>query len=217
MPVNTSQRHSPTARLAGGCIAAALCAEATAEVEAGFIEGASATLQARNYFFSRDYADIKGASTQSRTQEWAQGFILNATSGYTQGPIGVGIDVTGLLGFKLDSSPAHARSGLLPSLDSGQSADDYSRLGAAVKFKVSRTELKVGELMPNLPVLLFSDLRLLPPTYQGAMLESREFAGLTLSAGQFRSTSLRDSSNSQKMYALVNDPINPFTVGAIHQ
>ncbi|MFP3409766.1 OprD family outer membrane porin, partial [Pseudomonas sp. SIMBA_065] len=76
-----------------------------------------ATLQARNYFFSRDYADIKGASTQSRTQEWAQGFILNASSGYTQGTLGVGVDVTGLLGFKLDSSPQHARSGLLPSLD----------------------------------------------------------------------------------------------------
>ncbi|HAL68805.1 MAG TPA: outer membrane porin, OprD family, partial [Pseudomonas sp.] len=92
---------------------------------------------------------------------------------------------------------------------SGTSADQYSRVGAALKFKVSQTEFKVGELMPNLPVLLFSDLRLLPPTYQGAMLESHEFAGLTLSAGQFRSTSLRDSSNSQKMYALVNDPINP--------
>ena len=119
----TAPRFSSSARLAGGCIAAALCAEASAE-EAGFIEGARATLQARNYFFSRDYADIKGASTQSRTQEWAQGFILNASSGYTQGTVGVGVDVTGLLGFKLDSSPAHAKSGLLPSLDSGKSADD---------------------------------------------------------------------------------------------
>ena len=208
MQGSIAPRFSSSACLAGGCIAAALCAEASAE-EAGFIEGARATLQARNYFFSRDYADIKGASTQSRTLEWAQGFILNASSGYTQGTLGVGVDVTGLLGFKLDSSPQHARSGLLPSLDSGKSADEYSRLGAAIKFKVSQTELKVGELMPNLPVLLFSDLRLLPPTYQGAMLESREFAGLTLNAGQFRSTSLRDSSNSQKMYALVNDPINP--------
>lgn len=204
----TAPRFFPKARLAGGCIAAALCTEAPAE-EVGFIEGAHATLQARNYFFSRDYADIKGASTQSRTQEWAQGFILNASSGYSQGVIGAGVDVIGLLGFKLDSSPEHARSGLLPSLDSGRSADQYGRVGAALKFKVSQTELKVGELMPNLPVLLFSDLRLLPPTYQGAMLESHEFAGLTLSAGQFRSTSLRDSSNSQKMYALVNDPINP--------
>lgn len=204
----TAPRFFPKARLAGGCIAAALCTEAPAE-EVGFIEGARATLQARNYFFSRDYADIKGASTQSRTQEWAQGFILNASSGYSQGVIGAGVDVIGLSGFKLDSSPEHARSGLLPSLDNGTSADQYGRVGAALKFKVSQTELKVGELMPNLPVLLFSDLRLLPPTYQGAMLESHEFAGLTLSAGQFRSTSLRDSSNSQKMYALVNDPINP--------
>ncbi|HAL66092.1 MAG TPA: outer membrane porin, OprD family, partial [Pseudomonas sp.] len=122
MHVCTAPRFFPKARLAGGCIAAALCTEAPAE-EVGFIEGARATLQARNYFFSRDYGDIKGASTQSRTQEWAQGFILNASSGYSQGVIGAGLDVIGLLGFKLDSSPEHARSGLLPSLDSGTSAD----------------------------------------------------------------------------------------------
>src|SRR5690606_14488331 len=43
----------------------------------GLIEGASATLQARTYYFSRDYSDIVGASQQSKAEEWAQGFILN--------------------------------------------------------------------------------------------------------------------------------------------
>ncbi|MCO7516585.1 OprD family porin [Pseudomonas guariconensis] len=220
MHARMSQRLNPAVRLTGGCLAAALCGESVAEqagfiegaqatLQAGFIEGAQATLQARSYYFSRDYSDIQGANRQSKTEEWAQGFILNASSGYTQGTVGVGVDVIGLLGIKLDSSPDRARSGLLPTHADGESADEYGRLGAATKFKASKTELKIGELMPNLPVLVFSDLRLLPPTYQGAMLESREFPGLTLSAGQFRSTRLRDSSNDQKMYALVNDPINP--------
>lgn len=208
MSVQIQQRFNSVACLASGCVAAALCGEAKAE-EAGFIEGARATLQARNYYFSRDYSDIRGGSTQSKTEEWAQGFILNASSGYTQGTVGVGVDVIGLLGIKLDSSRDRAKSGLLPTHANGESADEYSRLGGAIKFKVSKTELKVGELMPNLPVLTFSDLRLLPPTYQGAMIESRELPGLTLNAGQFRSTRLRDSSNGQDMYALVNDPINP--------
>ncbi len=206
----TPARHIPhtlTGTL-GGCLALGLAPELPAS-EAGFIEGASATLQARNYYFSRDFSDIVGPNKQSKTEEWAQGFILNASSGYTPGTLGVGVDLIGLLGIKLDSSPDRTRSGLLPVHDDGKAADEYGRLGAALKLKVSNTELKLGELQPNLPVLVFSDLRLLPPTYQGAMLVSKELPGLTLNAGQFRSTRLRDSSNDQEMFALVNDPINP--------
>ncbi len=45
--------------------------------EGGFIEDTSATLTARNYYFSRDYSDIVGPNQQSKAEEWAQGFILN--------------------------------------------------------------------------------------------------------------------------------------------
>ena len=58
----------------------------------GLIEGASATLQARNYYFSRDFSDIVGPNQQSKAEEWAQGFILDFRSGYTPGPIGFGLD-----------------------------------------------------------------------------------------------------------------------------
>lgn len=37
--------------------------------EGGFIEDASATLQARNYYFNRDFADIVGPNTQSKAEE----------------------------------------------------------------------------------------------------------------------------------------------------
>lgn len=120
--------------------------------EGGFIEDASATLQARNYYFSRDFSDIVGANKQSKAEEWAQGFILNVKSGYTQGTIGVGVDVIGLLGLKLDSSPDRVNTGLLPVQSDGRAADDYSRLAGALKLRYSKTELKVGELQPNLPV-----------------------------------------------------------------
>ncbi len=81
--------------------------------------------------------------------------------------MGFGIDALGTLGLKLDSSPDRVNTGLLPITDDGRAADDYSRLGLTFKAKVSKTELKVGELQPNLPVLAFSDIRLLPPSYQG--------------------------------------------------
>ncbi len=181
----------------------------------GFIKDSSATLQFRNYYFSRDFSDIVGPNKQSKAEEWAQGFILNFASGYTPGPIGFGLDVVGLLGVKLDSDRRHTNTGLLPVHGDGEAADEYSRIGPALKARVSKTELKVGELQPNLPVLIFSDNRLLPPTYQGASLVSGEIPGLTLQAGQFRSTSLRNSTNDQEMYALINDPINPRRIAGV--
>lgn len=130
--------------------------------DSGFIEQSTANLQARNYYFSRDYSDIRG-SEKSMAQEWAQGFILNFKSGYTPGPVGFGLDATGKFGIKLDSSPDRVNSGLLPVKDDGRAADNYSRLGLTAKVRLSKTELKVGELQPNLPTLVFSDIRLLPP------------------------------------------------------
>lgn len=169
----------------------------------GFIEGASATLQARNYYFSRDFSDIVGSNRQSRAEEWAQGFILDFKSGYTPGVLGFGLDAQGLLGIKLDSSRDRVNTGLLPVRDNGEAADEYSRLGVAVKARYSQTELRVGELQPNLPVLTFSDIRLLPPSYQGASLLSREIDGLTLQGGHLRSTSLRNEAGDDKLQAML--------------
>jgi hypothetical protein len=171
--------------------------------DSDFFKDATATLQARNYYFSRDFADIVGPNQQSKGEEWAQGFILNVKSGYTPGTVGFGVDAIGLLGLKLDSSADRVNTGLLPTRESGKAADDYSRLGLAAKLRVSKTELKVGELQPNLPVLTYSDIRLLPPSYQGVSLVSNELAGLTLQAGHLNSTSLRNESGDDKMLAML--------------
>ncbi len=85
-----------------------------AETSEGLINGSSATLTTRNYFFSRDFSDIVGSNQQSMAQEWAQGFILDFKSGFTTGKFGLGLDAQGLLGIKLDSSPDRVNTGLLP-------------------------------------------------------------------------------------------------------
>src|SRR5690606_3133581 len=171
--------------------------------EGGFIEDASASLTARTYYFSRDFSDIVGPSRQSKAEERAQCSILNFRSGYSPGTLGFCVDSIGLLGIKPDSSLDRAGTGLLPPRESGRAADDYSRLGLAAKMRVSKTELKVGELQPNLPVLTYSDIRLLPPTYQGLSLVSNEFAGLTLQGGHLNSTSLRNEAGDDKMLAML--------------
>lgn len=184
----------------GAVVAAPFAATAA---ESGFIADSTATLQARNYYFSRDFSDIVGANRQSKAQEWGQGFILTFNSGYTPGPIGFGLDLLGTLGIKLDSSPDRVNTGLLPVKDNGRAADEYSRLGATFKTRYSQTELKVGELQPNLPVLAFSDIRLLPPSYQGVAVSSKEIAGLTMQAGHLTSTSLRNEAGDGKMMAML--------------
>ncbi|WP_445261200.1 OprD family porin [Pseudomonas sp. RA_35y_Pfl2_P32] len=165
--------------------------------EHGFIEDATATVQMRNFYFNRDFRDSGAAKAKS--EEWAQGFLLNAQSGYTQGTVGVGADLIGRLGVKLDSGGGRGGSLLLPA-DGNGSADDFSSLGAAVKLKVSKTELKVGELLPTLPILQYNDARLLPQTFQGAMLTSREITGLTLNTGQMRSFTQRNSSDREDLF-----------------
>jgi hypothetical protein len=104
-----------------------LCSISPALLAQGFIEDSKATLTSRNYYFDRDY---KGDSAQSATREWAQGFILRFTSGYTPGTVGFGLDAQGLLGLKLDSSPDRTGTGLLPyDPVTREPNDSYSKLG----------------------------------------------------------------------------------------
>ncbi|AJE22686.1 OprD family porin [Azotobacter chroococcum] len=181
-----------------------------AMAESGFIEDSTATLQLRNYYFMRDFSDIQGRNQQSKAEEWAQGFIFNFKSGYTQGPVGFGLDALALVGVKLDSSRDRTNTALLPVHDDGEAADEYARLGLTLKTRFSNTELRFGEQTPNLPILAHTDNRLLPQTYQGTTLISREIPGLTLQAGRLNSASMRNSTDDGEMTALIiNDPINP--------
>ncbi|ANI14709.1 porin [Pseudomonas citronellolis] len=179
-----------------------ICSPGMAADDPDFLKDASATLQTRNYYFQRNHADIRGTE-KPKAEEWAQGFILAFKSGYTPGLIGFGVDLTGTLGIKLDSGPGRVGSGLLPIQDDGDPADEYSRLGPTLKARLSKTELRIGELQPDIPVLAFSDIRLLPPSFQGVSLSSEEIAGLKLQGGHIRSTSLRNEAGDEKLLAML--------------
>ncbi|UQS87820.1 OprD family porin [Pseudomonas chlororaphis subsp. piscium] len=167
--------------------------------EGGFFKDAKTDLVLRNYYFNRDFRDPGAA--KSKVEEWAQGFILKFNSGYTPGVVGFGLDGIAMFGVKLDSGRGTSGSELLPVHGDGRAADNYGRAGVAAKMRISATELKVGELLPDIPLLHYDDGRLLPQTFRGAMLDSREIAGLGLQAGQYRSVSLRNSSDMQDLSA----------------
>ena len=63
--------------------------------EAGFIEGTKANLNLRNFYFNRNFVD-PAYTAQNKAEEWTQSFIFGPTSGYTQGPVGFGVDALGL-------------------------------------------------------------------------------------------------------------------------
>jgi len=175
-------------------VIAALSVGAQAE---GFSEDATATLGLRNFYINRNFVDP--ANAQGKAEEWTQSFILDARSGFTQGPVGFGVDVLGMSAVKLDGGKGTRGTHLLPVHDDGRPADDFGRLAVAAKVKLSNTELKVGEWMPVLPILRADDGRSLPQTFQGAQLTANEIAGLTLYAGQFRGNSPRNDASLEDL------------------
>ncbi|MBJ2257419.1 OprD family porin [Pseudomonas psychrophila] len=163
----------------------------------GFIDDSHADLVMRNYYFDRNYVN---ATPQAAAREWAQGFILNLRSGYTEGPVGFGLDAQGLLGVRLDSSRARTGTGLLPyNATTREPADEYSELGLTAKARASKSELQLGTISTFLPIAFASPTRLLPQTFRGAYLKSQEIDQLTLHVGWLDRINLRDSTDYQKM------------------
>ncbi|AHD16151.1 MULTISPECIES: OprD family porin [Pseudomonas] len=191
------QAFAPTRSFAArpSAIASALALAGVAPMsQAAFFEDSTATFETRNMYFNRDFRDGTSAQ-QSKRDEWAQGFMLNFESGYTDGTVGFGLDALGMLGIKLDSSPDRTDTGLLPTHDDGKAADEYSKLGLTGKVKVSQTELKIGTLIPELPTLQPNDGRILPQTFEGGLLTSKEVKGLTFTGGRLDKAKDRNDTN----------------------
>lgn len=177
------------------CTGAALSIAGPAS--AAFVDDSKASIELRNFYMNRDFRNQD--ATQSKAEEWAQGFLLKIESGYTEGPVGFGVDALGLLGVKLDSSAGRSGTGILQRDSSGNPEDDYATAGLTAKAKISSTTLHVGTLQPLIPVLVRNDSRLLPNIYRGAWLQSKEVEGLTVDLGMLDRASLRDSSDYEEM------------------
>ena len=177
---------------------AGLLAAQTASLQAaGFVEDSKAKVTLRNYYFDRNYIN---QTPQAAAREWAQGFIVNFNSGFTEGVVGFGLDAQAMMGLRLDSSPDRVGTGLLPfSASTREPAKDYSELGLTAKVKVSKTELQYGTVSTFLPIAFASPTRLLPQTFRGTYLRSQDITDLSLHAGWLDRINLRDSTDYQKM------------------
>jgi hypothetical protein len=179
-----------------GCIFLGLV---TTSSFADFVDNSQVTLTARNFYLDRNYTspDV----TQPAAKEWAQGFILSAKSGFTEGEVGLGLDLYAGAGFKLWGDKEHSLgTGLLPvNRPSLEPTDSYGEIGVTAKAKISETEIKAGTLFPLNPVLVGSPARLLPQTYRGVALESTDVEQFKIEAGYVDRVNHRDSTNYERI------------------
>ncbi|BBP68296.1 porin [Pseudomonas sp. Seg1] len=159
----------------------------------GFQEDSSLKVLLRNAYINRDYKD--GNKDKA---EWGQAAIGTFSSGFTQGTIGVGVDAFGLYALRLDGGKGRSGAGGIDFFKqdnsyeeghNGSAANDLAKAGAAVKFRFSNTVLTYGDQMPALPVLNYDNSRLLPESYTGTLITSKEIKGLELNAGRFTAES----------------------------
>ena len=158
-------------------------------------EEAGWSLLSRNYFLHSDFLSLS-RSGQNYRQEWAQGFIGEVRSGFTEGTVGVGIDAHGFLAFKLDGTRGHAGTGLLPRDSEDRAESDYSSAGAALKLRLGNTQLGYGEMMVETPVFDTGDKRLHPEYATGWFLENTDLPDWRLQAGRFTAFNNQDNSST---------------------
>jgi len=157
----------------------------------GLIEGARLDALVRNYYFQRDnHSDLV---TRDPT-EWAQGFLFSFRSGFTDTPVGVGVDAHAFLGLKLDGGGGSGGAGLLP-LDAALGPEsEFASAGAALKLRYLDTLVKAGDQLLENPIVASGTSRLFPQGYRGVTLKNHSVQHLWLDAGLVESTRLRNQS-----------------------
>lgn len=163
-----------------------------------FIDDSEIKLTTRNYYLDRSFTEhndvIPGA------KDWAQGFIFNFNSGYTPGKVGFGLDIQTLSSVKLQGDEKYLPSGLLPtSPQTREREKTASEIGATLKAKYKQTEIKAGTLQPWTPVIFSSPSRLLPQTFLGGMIQSKDIKNLELVGGYISQVNHRDSTNYEDL------------------
>ncbi|MCD2514445.1 OprD family outer membrane porin [Comamonas endophytica] len=166
----------------------------------GLAAGSTLQLHNRLVFEQLDYRHgssfraTDGQRGRTQAQESGYGLMLNYQSGYTRGPIGMGVDAHAYAGLNLGTDAGGARATPRYVARDGQEiARSFGRAGAALKLRVSSTELKIGEMRTRNPIFNSSDTRLLPETNRGWLLTSTDIPALALQAGRFSAWADRNS------------------------
>ena len=148
---------------------------------ADFVKDSKLSLDLRNYYFNQD------TDGGAEGGQWGQAFMLNYKSGFTEGAVGVGVDLFGGAGYRL-ADHGDQFAGRLFTGDN----DRLNKGGATLKARVGNTNAYAGALRPTVPVYVNNDARLLPQMVEGVLVTNQDIAGLTLAAGHMTRFMARD-------------------------
>ncbi|AWM79259.1 outer membrane porin, OprD family [Gammaproteobacteria bacterium ESL0073] len=171
----------------------------------GFIEDSHLEVISRTMYMSSNprhggYYSLGGTAKREKDTGQAENsgtsLIGLYSSGYTQGTVGFGVDAIAMQALSFDNGRGHSGddNNNMFSSDgrSGRSQNYISKLAPSLKLRVSKTELKYGQMMVDTPVFATQgiDDKLLPQDATGFFLSSKEVDKLTVNAGYF--TALRE-------------------------
>lgn len=174
---------------------------------ADFIDDSHADVTLLNRYLNQQGRDVVGSNAKAHSiRDWGQGFEFNFKSGYTDGPVGFGLDLQAFYGLKLDSGGDlndKDHQGRYPGsmfpLDNGKSADQFGVLSPTFKMRFAKDELRVGTLYGNNPVLANTDGRLYQQTNTGVQLVSKDLSDFTFTGGDIFKTKIRNETGDQGM------------------
>ena len=175
----------------------------------GFVDGQSLSGQTRNWYSNEllrrgatfTYERHGQERTTPRRINWLQGTILNYSSGFTQGTVGVSTEVAAYNVVALDRERKHIVGGGNRTLadSNGDAVEQWSKLGLAnVKFRVGNTTLTAGRQNVSTPIVDVIGNRALPSSFQGVSLNSAPFNNLSFDAGVFDRVSPRTEQSLSK-------------------
>jgi len=161
----------------------------------GFFDGATVDLTALNYYYNRDFRSGDGPGQRT---EWAQGLLVQAQSGWTPGFVGVGLDAMAVADAKLDGTADEVGIGLLQA-EQGGVRRAYGRVGLTGRARIGETVLRLGTLIPKEPVLTASTSRIMPQTFKGVALQTRDLGAVNVSYARYSGTWYRDGVGNQPL------------------
>ncbi|MBH3427286.1 OprD family porin [Pseudomonas alkylphenolica] len=183
----------------------------------GFIDGQRLGGSTRNWYAREratraplfKYYKSDGSRHDSHSRDnWVQGTILNYSSGFTQGTVGVATEVAAYNAIALEQGRAAVAGPNNRTLthSDGDVIDQWSKLGLAnVKARFSNTTLTAGRQSIDTPVIAFIGNRALPSSFEGVSLHSTEFDNLSFDLGTFDRLSTRTEQGTSKFVAEYGD------------
>ncbi|MFM9383000.1 MULTISPECIES: OprD family porin [Pseudomonas] len=196
--------------------------EKSAQADAtGFLEGSKISGTTRNWYANEQlkrggkftYRKDGVATPTDRRINWVQGTIVNFTSGFTQGTVGVSTEVAAYnaVALERDRKALASNNGGAPgsrpgagnnrtlTKEGGDAEGQWSKLGLAnVKFRVSNTTLTAGRQNFSTPIVDTIGNRALPSSFEGVSLHSEELNNLSFDAGSFDRVSPRTEESLSK-------------------